>query len=89
MSATPQLVIYTLDCCPNCELLKSYLKQGGVAFAEEDMSSAESLTELRLNGVFVSEGPVLRKNETFLTTHDLFSAGKVNAQNVDALISGD
>ena len=88
MSETPQLILYTLDCCPHCELLKSYLTQKGAAYTEEDLSSAASLTELRLNGVFVNEAPVLRKEDTFLTTTELFSAGKVNAANVDSFLSG-
>jgi glutaredoxin len=89
VSASPQLTLYTLEFCPNCDLLKTYLKDRGVPFTEEDMSSAESLTELRVNGVFVSEAPVLRKDDTFLTHKELFNQGKVIAEHVDALLKGD
>ncbi|MEN6609919.1 MAG: glutaredoxin family protein [Methanoregulaceae archaeon] len=89
MTTTPSLTVYTLDCCPHCDLLKTYLKEKGAPYTEEDMSSAESLTELRVNGVFVNEAPVLRKGDTFLTTYDLFSSGKVNTGAVDAILSGD
>jgi glutaredoxin len=89
MSAAPQLIIYTLEHCPNCELLKTYLKEKEAAFVEEDMSTAESLTELRLNGVFVNEAPVLRKDEIFLTSRELLHAGEVNEKNVSLLLSGD
>jgi hypothetical protein len=41
------------------------------------MSSAESLTELRVNGVFAMEAPVLRSGDLFLTTAELFAKGKV------------
>jgi hypothetical protein len=41
------------------------------------MSSAESLTDLRVNGVFAMEAPVLRKDDLFLTSAELFAGGKV------------
>jgi len=71
------LVLYTLENCPNCDMLKKYLKGNGILYTERDMSSAESLTDLRVNGVFVMEAPVLRGGDTFLTFEDLFSRGKV------------
>lgn len=83
------LTIYTLTNCPNCEALKEYLGGRGVSFRELDMSSAASLTELRVNGVFVSEAPVLRKGERFLTTRDLFTRGSINNDEVSRLIEGE
>ncbi len=82
------LTVYTLETCPNCELLKEFLKRKGIQFREEDMSSAASLTELRVNGVFAMEAPVLRQGNTFLTTPDLFSAGKVKEDSVGRLAGG-
>jgi len=85
----PLLIVYTLEHCPNCELLKTYLKDGGYQFAERDLSSAESLTELRVNGVFVSEAPVLQKSEDFFTSADLFPAGKLDGEHISQLIAGE
>ncbi len=82
------VTVYRLEFCPNCETLKAYLKERGVEFVEEEMSSAAALTELRINGVFVSEAPVLRKGSTFLTSAELFCGGEVNLDAVDALLSG-
>ena len=82
------VIVYRLEFCPNCELLKAYLNERGVAFAAEDMSSAAALTELRVNGVFASEAPVLRKGDTFLTSAELFSGGNVDRAAVDALLDG-
>lgn len=89
MTTNQSLTVYTLEFCPHCDLLKAYLKEKGAPYSEEDMSSAESLTELRVNGVFVNEAPVLRKGDSFLTTYDLFSQGKVNTKVVDDLLLGD
>ena len=88
MTDCPQLIVYTLEHCPNCELLKSFLKKGGYAYVERDLSSAESLTELRVNGVFVNEAPVLQKSEDFFTSADLFPAGKLDGEHISQLITG-
>ena len=52
------------------------------------MSTAESLTELRINGIFVSEAPVLQKGDNFLTSPDLFFGGHVREENVTQLLAG-
>jgi glutaredoxin len=84
-----QLIVYTLEHCPNCEILKGFLKKGGYIFTERDLSTAESLTELRVNGIFVNEAPVLQKAEEFFTSADLFPAGKMNDEHVTHLITGE
>ena len=85
----PQLIVYTLEYCPNCDLLTGFLKKGGYAFTERDLSTAESLTELRLNGVFVSEAPVLQNSEDFYTSADLFPSGKLDSAHITKLIAGE
>lgn len=82
------VILYRLEFCPNCELVKAYLNARGVAYAEEDMSSAAALTELRVNGVFVNEAPVLRRGDAFLTTSELFRGGAVDTAAVDAIVDG-
>jgi glutaredoxin len=88
MSKNPQLIVYTLEHCPNCDLLKNYLKKDGHPFIERDLSTAESLTELRVNGIFVNEAPVLQKDTDFFTSADLFPAGKLDTGHITQLISG-
>jgi len=65
------------------------LKKFGYTYAERDLSSAESLTELRINGVFVNEAPVLQKDEDFLTSADLFPKGKLDEDRIRKLIAGE
>jgi glutaredoxin len=77
VSEKPTLVVYTLENCPNCEMLKDYLGARKVAYQEMDMASADSLTDLRVNGCFAMEAPVLRKDDLFLTSAQLFAGGKV------------
>jgi len=52
------------------------------------MSTAESMTELRINGIFVSEAPVLQNGDHFLTSIELFSGGKVREDSVTQLLAG-
>ena len=68
MSKPVQLIVYTLEKCPHCVMLKNSLKKGGYTFSERDLSTAEALTELRVNGVFVNEAPVLQRGDDFYTT---------------------
>ncbi len=83
------VTIYTLEDCPHCEMLKEYLQKHHIAYQEEDMGSAGPLTELRLNGVFVREAPVLRIGDRFLTSADLFTRGDIDVHALTALFSGD
>lgn len=89
MSNKTQIIIYTLETCPNCEILKQYLDERGALYDIRDMMGAEALTELRINGVFVREAPVLQKDKKFLTSEELFSAEGLNKDNVSALIEGE
>ena len=59
------IIVYSLPCCPHCEEIKAKLVACGYEFQEEDMSSAESITELRVNGCFAMEAPVVRVDDTF------------------------
>lgn len=88
MADSPQLTIYTLELCPNCELLKEYLTGHTIPYEERDMSTAESLTELRINGIFVSEAPVLQNGDNFLTSPDLFFGGHVREDKVTQFLAG-
>ena len=89
MPKRPQLIVYTLEHCPNCELLKGFLKTGSYAFTERDLSTAEALTELRINGVFVNEAPVFQRGEDFFTSADLFPSGKLDGEHLTKIVSGD
>jgi glutaredoxin len=72
MSEGTHYTVYSLEFCPHCEVLKDYLDKAGIAYNVLDLSTPEALTELRMNGVFVQEAPVLQINKTFLTSADLF-----------------
>ena len=65
-------VVYTTQDCPRCEQVKKVLEGRDADFETVDMSSAEALTELRINGVFTLTAPVLQVEKDFYTVDDLF-----------------
>ena len=80
-------IVYTLEFCPRCEILKEYLTSHNIEFNVADMSSPASLTEMRMNGVFVQEAPVLQKGKTFLTTKEIFGiSDTVNESAIASLL---
>jgi glutaredoxin len=81
--------VYTLENCPNCELLKEYLNAAGISYTVRDMMDAEALTELRINGIFVREAPVFQAGTTFLVSKDLFDADGVRGEVVEPVLRGD
>ena len=76
------IIVYTTQTCPKCEQLKKVLKSNNVSFDVANMSTPESLTELRVNGVFTVTAPVLQIGDDFLEYEDLFNGDEVN---LDAL----
>lgn len=82
-----EIRVYTTNLCPDCKRLKTFLEAGGVAFEEVDISTAEALTELRMNGVFTLMAPVLQVGSVFLTHPDLFTEGTLHEERIRELIN--
>ncbi|WP_440953722.1 glutaredoxin family protein [Methanococcoides sp. FTZ1] len=82
----PGVIIYTTETCPKCVQLKKVLKENDVAFTEADMSTPESLTELRVNGVFTVTAPVLQIDDDFLTYDELFNSEGVNLDSLKDIL---
>jgi glutaredoxin len=72
-----KLTVYSTPTCPRCEQLKAALNVAGISYENQDMSSPEALTELRINGVFTLSAPVLQADERFYTLEDLFDGEKL------------
>ena len=80
MSDSQKIVVYSLETCPNCDLLKSFLKKNGFLYSDLDLADPANMTELRLNNVFVREAPVLQVGNKFLTSKELFQSGSVREE---------
>jgi glutaredoxin len=70
-------IVYSTKACSKCEQLKKTLNGWGVEFETMDMATPESLTELRVNGVFTLAAPVLQVDNRFFTVDDLFDGENI------------
>ncbi|MHC1575542.1 MAG: glutaredoxin family protein [Candidatus Methanogasteraceae archaeon] len=80
-----EIIVYTTETCPKCRKLKEYLKSISAEYTVADMSTPESLTELRVNGVFTMMAPVLQVNDSFLTLNELFDGDRIRKDVIDDL----
>ena len=60
-----EVIVYSLPHCPNCVELKHALNDAGVKYSVLMMDTAEGITELRVNGCFAMQAPVLQVGDTF------------------------
>jgi len=82
------IIVYTLEVCPNCVQLKDALKNLNIKFVETDMQSPESIAEMRVNGCFTIEAPVLQIEDNFYESKDTFKDGKPNLEYLKELCNG-
>jgi len=80
--------VYTTSVCPRCKMLKRFLSEMGVEFTEESLEQPETVAELRINGVFVMEAPVLQVDDTYYTSEELFEDETLNEQLVRQALEG-
>ena len=69
------LTLYIMENCPNCLQIKSKLLACGYEFDIQPMDTAESITEMRVNGCFAMEAPVLRVDDEFFEYHHCIKPG--------------
>jgi len=60
------MIVYTLPDCPNCARLKEALTERCIPFEEKPLDDPESLTDMRVNGCFTNEAPVLKIGDVYL-----------------------
>ena len=71
-TTSAKIIVYTMENCPHCEIVKKFLASEGVPYEEVDIMTAEAQTELTMNGVFTLTIPIVQIGSTFLTSKDLF-----------------
>jgi glutaredoxin len=78
--------VYTTKICPNCEKVKKFLVTEGEAYEEVDITTADALTELRMNGVFTLITPVVQIGSEFLTHNELFEDEVLNKEKLKEIM---
>jgi len=84
-----EIKVYTTKICPNCKIVKEFLVAEGEAYEEVDITTAEALTELRMQGVFTLVTPVVQVGSTFLTNNDLFNGDALRKERIKEVIKGE
>ena len=72
-----RVVVYSTANCPKCEKLKCGLQGGEYEYTEMDMTTKEAQTELRFNGVFTVNAPVLQVGDDFFTSDQIFTGDDI------------
>jgi len=77
-----ELIVYSKEKNLQCKELKDALKEVGVHYHEVDIRNPEAITELRKNGCFALEPPVLQvvhtsRSQRFFKNDDLFWDGQL------------
>lgn len=60
-----KVIVYSLPNCPNCMRLKDALNLHRVVYKTLMMDTSEGITELRVNGCFAMQAPVLQVGDRF------------------------
>lgn len=81
-----EIIVYTTKICPNCKQVKEFLAAEGREYEEVDITTAEALTELRMNGVFTLITPVVQIGSDFLTHNDLFTGDDLRKEAIKEMI---
>ena len=82
-----EVTVYSTKVCPRCKVLKKFLESIEVEYGVMDMSLPEALTELRMNGVFTLEAPVLQVDDDFYIGADMFDdEGHLWEESVETVV---
>ena len=82
----PNIIIYTTASCPKCHTLKTHLTEQGIDYTEMDLTNPAILTEIRLQGYFGLEAPVLQVGSRFYGPGELFDGDCLNKEKIRGAI---
>lgn len=66
------VIIYTMENCPNCVMLKETLDGLSIVYEEQNIETKEAIIDLRCLGCFPEEAPVLRFMNTCYESSVIF-----------------
>lgn len=75
-----EIIVYTLDCCPNCERLKDYLSDHAIPFKVADLGDPDTQVDLMYETREpIREAPVLQTSAGLFLSRDIFENGEVRS----------
>ncbi len=88
-----EIIVYSQEQHPQCEVLKGALREEGVTYREIDIRNPEAICELKQHGCRALEPPVISVRHdnrigSLLTNDDLFWDGSLIREAVLDIASG-
>lgn len=82
------ITIYTTSICPRCKLLKAWLQDHNIPFAEKSLEDdAAAITDMRVSGYFGVEAPILERTAgDYYGPGEMFVGGNVDEKKMQELI---
>ena len=82
------ITVYTTSICPRCKLLKAWLKDHKIPFAEKSLEDdAEAIAEMRISGYFGVEAPILENPlGSYYGPGEMFVGGKVDEKKMREIV---
>ena len=74
-----EIIVHSLPVCPNCERLKTFLKDNGLEYTERSLEDPEVVVDILYeSGIHAQEAPVLCIDNNYYTSSRIFQAGVVD-----------
>lgn len=83
----PRVVVYSTPLCPNCRVLKTWLKEQGIPFEERDLSETDVQAELILHNVFDTTTPILEVDGKFYSSARMFEGGTFRKDYLNSILA--
>jgi len=80
--------LFSTPTCPQCERVKSILKNAGKDFENQDLSDPANLAELRCLGIFTMQAPVLMLSEEPLKYLLAVQIEALSDEDLQVVVSG-
>lgn len=76
------ITVYKTQSCPRCRLLMQWLDDHSIPFQTKSLESPEVITDLRLEGCFQMEAPILQIGETYYSAGWLFAGAMLETGKI-------
>lgn len=82
------ITVYSTSSCPRCKLLKAWLKDHKIPFAEKSLEDdAEAITDMRISGYFGFEAPIIENPiGSYYGPGEMFVGGKVDEKKMREIV---
>ncbi|MFA5760333.1 MAG: glutaredoxin domain-containing protein [Dehalococcoidales bacterium] len=65
-----EIIVYSLEMCPNCDDFKEKLNKKGLHFTELDLDSDDVKINLLIDSVTLVEAPIIRIDGKYMNSHE-------------------